>query len=414
MKLQNILPAVLLMMESTAQAQTAITVNGQVVGNVDSCMVTLVDCENPQESKALVSSKFVGENFSLSAQVGKTPRFARLSFSVRNQKGFWGWATELRLFLDGSPITVKIDKNVLEQDVMWQKKQALINQPDGKIIVEAGKAQASYADYLAFVRASSISADSASYAEASAWFANNGDEDAIKDYKQRNEAAAAVFEAKRNDYIRLHPDAPITAALVAQYAYKPFSYDLEVFNQQYVSLANNPDTMHVNFIQRNLDYFRSHANGAIYTDFIAETKDGKSVQLSSLMKPGKMMLIDFWASWCVPCRAKMKELRKVYDQLKERNITVLSISKDEKRSAWEKASKEDDVIWTNTCDLKPFRENSIGKAYKVTNVPQLFVISPEGVIATQNPSLKEILKTSPSKTTSKKHTSYSDAETIAL
>ena len=63
MKLQNILPAVLLMMESTAQAQTAITVNGQVVGNVDSCMVTLVDCENPQKSKALVSSKFVGENF---------------------------------------------------------------------------------------------------------------------------------------------------------------------------------------------------------------------------------------------------------------------------------------------------------------------------------------------------------------
>lgn len=130
MKLQNILPAVLLMMESTAQAQTAISVKGQVVGNVDSCMVTLVDCENPQESKALVSTKFVGQNFSLSTSVNKTPRFARLSFSVRNQKGFWGWATELRLFLDGSPITVKIDKNVLEQDVMWQKKQALINQPD--------------------------------------------------------------------------------------------------------------------------------------------------------------------------------------------------------------------------------------------------------------------------------------------
>lgn len=51
MKLQNILPAVLLMMESTVQAQTAITVNGQVVGNVDSCMVTLVDCENPQKAR---------------------------------------------------------------------------------------------------------------------------------------------------------------------------------------------------------------------------------------------------------------------------------------------------------------------------------------------------------------------------
>lgn len=378
MKLQNILPAVLLMMESTAQAQTAITVNGQVVGNVDSCMVTLVDCENPQKSKALVSSKFVGENFSLSAQVGKTPRFARLSFSVRNLKGFWGWATELRLFLDGSPITVKIDKNVLEQDVMWQKKQALINQPDGKIIVEAGKAQASYADYLAFVRASSISADSASYAEASAWFANNGDEDAIKDYKQRNEAAAAVFEAKRNDYIRLHPDAPITAALVAQYAYKPFSYDLEVFNQQYVSLANNPDTMHVNFIQRNLDYFRSHANGAIYTDFIAETKDGKSVQLSSLMKPGKMMLIDFWASWCGPCRSaipKVKQMAKDYAS----KLEVVSCSVDEKKEAWLKAEKEEAMPWTQLF-LPLSKLKKAAMAYSISSIPRLVLIGADGKV----------------------------------
>lgn len=378
MKLQNILPAVLLMMESTAQAQTAISVKGQVVGNVDSCMVTLVDCENPQESKALVSTKFVGQNFSLSTSVNKTPRFARLSFSVRNLKGFWGRATELRLFLDGSPITVKIDKNVLEQDVMWQKKQALINQPDGKIIVEAGKAQASYADYLAFVRASSISADSASYAEASAWFANNGDEDAIKDYKQRNEAAAAVFEAKRNDYIRLHPDAPITAALVAQYAYKPFSYDLEVFNQQYVSLANNPDTMHVNFIQRNLDYFRSHANGAIYTDFIAETKDGKSVQLSSLMKPGKMMLIDFWASWCGPCRSaipKVKQMAKDYAS----KLEVVSCSVDEKKEAWLKAEKEEAMPWTQLF-LPLSKLEKAAMAYSISTIPRLVLIGADGKV----------------------------------
>lgn len=378
MKLQNILPAVLLMMESTAQAQTAISVKGQVVGNVDSCMVSLVDCENPRESKALASTKFVGQNFSLSTSVNKTPRFARLSFSVRNQKGFWGRATELRLFLDGSPITVKIDKNVLEQDVMWQKKQALINQPDGKIIVEAGKAQASYADYLAFVRASSISADSASYAEASAWFANNGDEDAIKDYKQRNEAAAAVFEAKCNDYIRLHPDAPITAALVAQYAYKPFSYDLEVFNQQYVSLANNPDTMHVNFIQRNLDYFRSHANGAIYTDFIAETKDGKSVQLSSLMKPGKMMLIDFWASWCGPCRSaipKVKQMAKDYAS----KLEVVSCSVDEKKEAWLKAEKEEAMPWTQLF-LPLSKLKKAAMAYSISSIPRLVLIGADGKV----------------------------------
>lgn len=67
MKLQNILPAVLLLMGSTAQAQTAIQVKGQVVGNADSCMVSLVDCENPQETKLLAEAKFVGEEFSLAS-----------------------------------------------------------------------------------------------------------------------------------------------------------------------------------------------------------------------------------------------------------------------------------------------------------------------------------------------------------
>lgn len=125
-------------------------------------------------------------------------------------------------------------------------------------------------------------------------------------------------------------------------------------------------------------------------NFTTTDINGKTVRLSDFR--GKTVLLDFWASWCVPCRAKMKELRKVYEKLKKRNITVVSISLDEKREGWVKATKEDDIIWTNTCDLKPFRDNVIGKAYKVTNVPQLFVINPEGKIVAQNPSIEEILK----------------------
>lgn len=128
----------------------------------------------------------------------------------------------------------------------------------------------------------------------------------------------------------------------------------------------------------------------IAPDFTTKDINGKTVRLSDFR--GKTVLLDFWASWCVPCRAKMKELHKVYDELRKRNITVVSISLDEKREGWLKATKEDNIIWTNTCDLKPFRDNVIGKAYKVTSVPQLYVINPEGKIVAQNPSIEEILK----------------------
>lgn len=95
---QRILPAALLLMGSVAQAQTTIHLKGQVVGNVDSCMVALVDEENPQDSKRLASAKFVGESFSLSAPLGKVPRLARLSlpgiamvsgFIVQNSISSW-------------------------------------------------------------------------------------------------------------------------------------------------------------------------------------------------------------------------------------------------------------------------------------------------------------------------------------
>lgn len=130
-------------------------------------------------------------------------------------------------------------------------------------------------------------------------------------------------------------------------------------------------------------------------DFTTTDINGKSVRLSDFR--GKTVLLDFWASWCVPCRAKMKELRKVYEELKKRDINVLSISLDEKKAAWLKASKEDDILWTNTCELTPFRENAIGKAYKVTSVPQLYVISPEGRIVMQNPTIDQILNISKAK-----------------
>lgn len=124
-------------------------------------------------------------------------------------------------------------------------------------------------------------------------------------------------------------------------------------------------------------------------DFVTKDIKGKLVKLIDFR--GKYLLLDFWASWCRPCRAKMKELKAVYPKLLKKGIVVCSISLDDKRDQWLKASKEDGIVWINTCDLKAFKDNLIAKAYKVTNVPTLFVIDPNGVIMNQNPEIEEIL-----------------------
>lgn len=124
-------------------------------------------------------------------------------------------------------------------------------------------------------------------------------------------------------------------------------------------------------------------------DFTTTDINGKQVKLSDFK--GKYVLLDFWASWCAPCRKKAKELRAVADQLARKNIIMFSVSMDDKREQWEKATKEDHIDWINTGELKKFKDNKIASDYKVTQLPTLFLLDPDGVIIKQSPSIEELL-----------------------
>jgi peroxiredoxin len=117
--------------------------------------------------------------------------------------------------------------------------------------------------------------------------------------------------------------------------------------------------------------------GAAAPDFTLETPEGKSVSLSSLK--GKNVLIDFWASWCAPCRAENPKMVKLYNKFKDKNFTILGVSLDQDKDLWTKAIKLDKLTWTEVSDLK-YWNSPIAKLYNVEAIPFTVLVDEDGKI----------------------------------
>ena len=123
--------------------------------------------------------------------------------------------------------------------------------------------------------------------------------------------------------------------------------------------------------------------GRIAPAFTQNDTLDQPVQLSSLR--GKYLLIDFWASWCGPCRQENPNVVKVFNQYKDKNFHVLGVSLDREgqKEKWMKAIHDDKLTWTHVSDLK-FWNNAVSRQYGIQAIPQNLLLDPEGKIIAKN------------------------------
>jgi thiol-disulfide isomerase/thioredoxin len=109
--------------------------------------------------------------------------------------------------------------------------------------------------------------------------------------------------------------------------------------------------------------------------------DGKPVKLSDYK--GKYVMLDFWASWCTPCRAENPNVVKLYKQYKDRGLNILGISLDDNKADWQAAIATDNLTWKHASDLKKFDGNT-ERLFHIEAIPSNFIIDPQGNIVAKN------------------------------
>lgn len=209
--------------------------------------------------------------------------------------------------------------------------------------------------------------------------------------------AVKVFEEGYNmdSLITKYPDSPAAAF----YLYRYFTYQLPLEDLKATrakispALANNPYVKDLDGIIQQLENVEI---GKVAPEFSLPDTAGVSVSLSDYR--GKYVLLDFWASWCPPCRKENPNVVNAYQQYKDKNFTVLGISLDQDKDKWLKAIQDDNLTWGHVSDLK-YWDSEIPALYGVRGIPANVLLDPNGVIIAKNlkgealqEKLKEILR----------------------
>lgn len=154
--------------------------------------------------------------------------------------------------------------------------------------------------------------------------------------------------------------------------------ELELFDKVNTSLLENyPNNVFVKELNYTVTAEKSMKVGMLAPDFEMESPDGTMIKVSDFR--GKYLLLDFWASWCAPCRRENPKVVTLYKQFKDNGFEILGVSLDDNREKWLKAIDDDGLVWNHVSDLKKW-ESAGAKAYAVRAIPHTVLIGPDGKI----------------------------------
>lgn len=362
-----------------AAGQDGFTVTGSIEAIPDSIKVVLSDVEDPNGDVVKLAEAFTSAGaFSLKGSV-KTPKMCRLSFRRKNTQGDYRNIFSVPLMVENTALA-------LSSPVGFD---SLLNVtlPEHIMDISGGKAQEEFRDYVRASADAQLKAKKMSYLEAKKYFDSNADEDTVAKYSRLTDEAEARFAAVRDRFIKEHPAYNISAYLTQKELEKQFVYTADEINAMADLVKVCPDTARTSTVERRRAFALKYALKDPCPAFEVTRPDGSAVAFTSLTTPGKYTFIDFWASWCGPCRAAIPHVRELYKKYGDR-LDIFSVSGDDNEKAWRKAMDEEKMEWSQFI-LKDEQMQKAADAFFLTTIPRLILLDPEGrvICSTNKPAV---------------------------